>query len=61
MIAKAALTQAEQGEQDHVDSATILKAIQLVQGILAARQQGAESALGVTPAHKAMSRQYGSQ
>ena len=57
--AKDALQQAEKGEQDHIDSQTILKCIAAIQGILAARQKGAESALGTTPAHKAMARQYG--
>jgi hypothetical protein len=57
--AKDALQQAEAAEQDHVDSQTILKCIAAIQGILAQRQKGAESALGVTPAHKAMSRSTG--
>lgn len=57
--AKDALQKAEASEQDHIDSATILKCIGAIQGILATRQKGAESALGVTPAHKAMSRQSG--
>jgi hypothetical protein len=56
--AKAALQKAEDAESDHIDSQTILKCITAIQGILASRQKGAESALGVTPAHKAMSRSY---
>lgn len=56
--AKDALQKAEDAESDHIDSATILKCIVAIQGILAQRQKGAESALGVTPAHKAMSRSY---
>lgn len=47
-----------QDEEDHVDKATVAKCIASIQGILGARQKGAESALGVTPAHKAMGRQY---
>lgn len=58
MVAKAALQKAEQAETDHIDMATIGKCIVAIQNILAARQKGAESALGVTPAHKAMSRSY---
>jgi hypothetical protein len=45
-------------EEDHVDKATVAKCIAQVQSILGSRQKGAESALGVTPAHKAMSRSY---
>lgn len=46
-------------DSDHVDKAQVAKCVSIVQGILAARQKGSESALGVTPAHKAMSRAYG--
>ena len=56
--AKDALQKAEKAETDHIDMQTILKCITAIQGILASRQKGAESALGVTPAHKAMSRSY---
>lgn len=45
-------------DQDHVDKAAVAKCIAAIQGILGSRQKGAESALGVTPAHKAMSRSY---
>lgn len=58
VVAKAALQKAEAAETDHIDMQTILKCIAAIQGILASRQKGAESALGVTPAHKAMSRSY---
>jgi hypothetical protein len=53
-----ALKQAEAAEEDHVDTQTIMKCMAAIQGILAQRQKGAESALGVTPAHKAMARSY---
>jgi len=56
--AKRYLLQAEDAEQDHPDKETILKCISLIQGLMSSRQKGAESALGVTPAHKAMSRAY---
>jgi hypothetical protein len=60
--AKTALQKAEAGEQDHIESAQILNLIAKIQDILAKRQGGAESALGVTPAHKAMARAgYSSQ
>jgi hypothetical protein len=45
-------------EEDHVDKATVAKCIAQIQSILGSRQKGAESALGVTDAHKAMSRSY---
>ncbi len=48
-----------QDDQDHVDKSQIAKCVAIVQGILGSRQKGAESALGITPAHKAMSRSYG--
>jgi hypothetical protein len=54
-----ALHKAQQADQDHIESAKIIKAIGIIQDLLAARQSGHESALGVTPAHKAMSRAYG--
>jgi hypothetical protein len=43
-------------EQDHVDKALVEKCTTIIQQLLAGRQKGAESALGITPAHKAMSR-----
>jgi hypothetical protein len=46
-------------EQDHVDKALIEKCTTIIQGLLGSRQKGAEAALGITPAHKAMSRSYG--
>lgn len=45
-----------QNEDDHGDKAAVAKCIAALQGLLGARQKGAESALGVTPAHKAMAR-----
>lgn len=42
--------------QDHQEAATVDTCIANLQKLLATRQAGAESALGVTPAHKAMSR-----
>lgn len=53
-----ALQKFMQDEQDHVDKAAVAKCIAAIQNILGARQKGAESALGITPAHKAMSRSY---
>lgn len=46
-------------DEDHIDKATVAKCVASIQNILASRQKGSESALGVTPAHKAMSRAYG--
>lgn len=45
-------------EEDHVDKATVAKCIAQIQNILGSRQKGAEQALGVSSAHKAMSRAY---
>ncbi len=47
-----------QDDQDHIDKAQIAKCISIVQTILANRQKGSESALGITPAHKSMARAY---
>jgi len=43
---------------DHQETNVIDKCIAALSALTAKRQQGAESALGVTPAHKAMSRAY---
>lgn len=43
---------------DHVEANTVDTCIKALSGLLAGRQKASESALGVTPAHKAMSRQY---
>lgn len=45
-----------QDDQDHVDKAQVAKCVSIVQGILATRQKGQESLLGITGTHKAMSR-----
>ena len=57
-VAKDALQKAENGEEDHIESAEILKWIVGIQKLLGDRQKGAESAFGITSAHKAMSRAY---
>ena len=44
---------------DHGETNVIDKCIAALSGLTAKRQAGAESALGVTPAHKAMSRNGG--
>jgi hypothetical protein len=44
---------------DHVEANIVDKCIAALSGLTAKRQSGAESALGVTPAHKAMSRNGG--
>ena len=56
--ALAALRDTAKDAPDHQEAAIIDKCIAAIQGLLAKRQAGAESALGVTPAHKAMSRAY---
>jgi hypothetical protein len=43
---------------DHTETNIIDKCIAALSGLTSKRQAGAESALGVTPAHKAMSRAY---
>lgn len=56
--ALAALRELANDAQDHSETNVIDKCIAALSGLTAARQKGAESALGVTPAHKAMSRAY---
>lgn len=51
-----ALQKFMQDEDDHQEKAVIATCIANIQKLLGSRQAGAESALGVTPAHKAMSR-----
>jgi len=43
---------------DHIEKNAIDKCIAALSSLTAQRQKSAESALGVTPAHKAMSRSY---
>lgn len=45
-----------QDDQDHIDKAQVAKCVSIVQGLLANRQKGAESLLGIQPVHKAMAR-----
>jgi hypothetical protein len=45
--------------QDHVEANIVDKCIAALSGLTSKRQGAAESALGVTPAHKSMSRAYG--
>lgn len=56
--ALSALRELAGDAEDHVETNVIDKCIAALSGLTAKRQQGAESALGVSPAHKAMSRQY---
>lgn len=56
--ALAALRELAGDATDHIETNTIDKCIAALSALTAKRQQGAESALGVTPAHKAMSRAY---
>lgn len=56
--ALSALRKSAADAPDHIEAAVIDKCVAAIQGLLAKRQQGAESALGTTPAHKAMSRAY---
>jgi hypothetical protein len=44
--------------EDHIEKNAIDKCVAALSALTAKRQQGAESALGVTPAHKSMSRAY---
>lgn len=57
--ALAALRELAGDATDHIEANTIDKCIAALSALTAKRQTGAESALGVTPAHKAMSRSYG--
>lgn len=52
----AALRELEGDAQDHQEASVIATCIAQLRRLTAQRQAGAESALGVTPAHKAMSR-----
>lgn len=54
--ALAALRELANDATDHSETNVIDKCIAALSGLTAKRQAGAESALGVTPAHKAMSR-----
>lgn len=57
-VALPALRKLGASAPDHQEAAVIDQCVLAIQKLLAARQSGAESALGVTPAHKAMSRAY---
>lgn len=57
--ALAALRALAADATDHVETNTVDKCIAALSALTAKRQQGHESALGVTPASKAMSRAYG--
>ena len=52
----SALRELESDATDHQEAAVIATCIANLRKLTASRQAGAESALGVTPAHKAMSR-----
>lgn len=56
--ALSALRELAGDAEDHIEANTIDKCIAALSALTAKRQSGAESALGVTPAHKAMSRAY---
>jgi len=56
--ALAALRQSAADAPDHTEAQVIDKCVAAIQGLLAARQKGAESAMGITPAHKALKRAY---
>lgn len=53
-----ALRQLASDATDHGETNIIDKCIAALSGLTSKRQSGAESALGITPAHKAMSRAY---
>lgn len=53
-----ALRQLASDATDHGETNIIDKCIAALSGLTSKRQAGAESALGVTPAHKAMARAY---
>lgn len=57
-VALPALRKLGASAPDHQEAAIIDQCVLALQKLLASRQAGAESALGVTPAHKAMSRAY---
>jgi hypothetical protein len=54
----AALRELVADAHDHVEANVVDKCIAALSALTAKRQQAHESALGVTPAHKAMSRAY---
>jgi len=54
----AALRSLVADAHDHIEANAVDKCIAALSALTAKRQQGHESALGVTPAHKAMSRAY---
>lgn len=56
--ALAALRDLAKDAHDHVEANTVDTCIKALSGLLAGRQKAAESAYGVTPAHKAMKRAY---
>lgn len=51
-----ALRQLAQDASDHQETNVIDKCIAALSGLTSKRQAGAESAIGITPAHKAMAR-----
>lgn len=55
----AALHSFLQNEQDDADKSVASACLAKLQSILGNRQKAEESAAGITPAHKAMSRAYG--
>jgi len=57
--ALAALRELASDAQDHSETNIVDTCIKALSGLLAKRQTGAEAALGVTAAHKSMSRAYG--
>lgn len=58
IAAIAALRELEGDAEDHQEASVIATCIAQLRKLTAQRQAGAESALGVTPAHKAMARAY---
>jgi hypothetical protein len=57
-VALPALRKLGASAPDHQEAAVIDQCVLAIQKLLASRQSGAESALGVQPAHKAMARAY---
>lgn len=55
----AALRELMGDAADNQEHAVVAQCYAQLQKLMAARQSGAESALGVTPAHRAMARAYG--
>ena len=56
--ALAALRSLAADAHDHVETNVVDTCIKALSGLLAGRQKAAESAYGIQPAHKAMSRAY---